>query len=312
MATQEISLTENQKPKAPMNFSTYMHQPKIMNRMVELLGKNAEHVVTAAVQLYNEDANLRECDMVTVVTAIIQAATLRLPIQKNFGYVYVIPRVVSEKVNGVWRKRKVATFQVGYRGLIQLVMRSGEVQKLYTGKIYEGQVTGVNCLTGELETGEKISDKVIGYVAHIELLNGFAKTMYMTVEEIKAHAEEFSDSYKYDLKSGKGTSTWSKFFDSMACKTVLTKLLRLYAPVSVDPMGLAFREAINAEQVEVRKNGYIYRDNGNRFGVKNDLNIPADEDFIDVPAEDVEIEENSEFVNDETGEVLFEDKESGK
>ena len=292
------------------SFSEYIRQPKIMERFNKILGKNAESHIAAAIQLYNSDENLRECEPVTIVTAVLQAASLRLPLQKNFGYAYIIPRIVSAKINGTWTKRKVATFQPGYRGLIQLVMRSGEVKNLHAGKVFEGQITGVNCLTGALETGEKISDKIVGYVATIELLNGFSKTIYMTVDEVKAHAKEYSDGYKYDLKSGKGTSTWTKFFDEMACKTVLTKLLKTYAPISVEPMSLAFREAINAEQVEVTKNGYIYRDNGNGYGTRNEINIPPEVEMIGAPSEiDVpfETEEKTEFVNNETGEVLFEE-----
>lgn len=293
------------------SFSEYIRQPKVMARFTKILGKNAEAYVAAAIQLYNSDENLRECEPVTIITAVLQAACLRLPLQKSFGYAYIIPRVVSEKNNGNWTKRKVATFQPGYRGQIQLVMRSGEVKNLHAGKVFEGQITGVNPLTGVIETGEKISDKVVGYVANLELLNGFSKTIYMTVDEVKAHAREYSDGYKYDLKSGKGTSTWTKFFDEMACKTVLTKLLKTYAPISVEPMSLAFREAINAEQVEVTKNGYIYRDNGNGYGVRNELNISPDEGLIEVPADEVPAKiSEPEFVNDATGEVLFAEENS--
>lgn len=140
-------------------------------------------------------------------------------------------------------------------------MRSGLYATLNSGAVYEGQIKEIDFITGEIVRGEKISEKIVGYVAYMELLNGFRKSLYMTVEEIQAHAQKYSQSYAYDLKSGKRSSVWSTNFDAMAKKTVLKKLLSSFGIMSIDQKGADLATALQADQAVVTEAGLRYVDN---------------------------------------------------
>ncbi len=140
-------------------------------------------------------------------------------------------------------------------------MRSGLYSTLNSGAVYEGQIKDVDFITGEIIRGEKLSDKIVGYVSYMELLNGFRKSLYMTVEEIQAHAQKYSQSYAYDLKSGKKSSVWSTNFDAMAKKTVLKRLLSGFGIMSIDQKGADLATALQADQAVVTENGLRYVDN---------------------------------------------------
>ena len=140
-------------------------------------------------------------------------------------------------------------------------MRSGLYATLHSGAVYEGQIKEIDFITGEIIRGEKLSEKIVGYVAYMELLNGFRKSLYMTVEEIQAHAQKYSQSYAYDLKSGKKSSVWSTNFDAMAKKTVLKRLLSGFGIMSIDQKGADLATALQADQAVVTEVGLRYVDN---------------------------------------------------
>lgn len=140
-------------------------------------------------------------------------------------------------------------------------MRSGLYATLNAGAVREGQIQEIDFITGEIIRGEKISDKITGYVSYMELLNGFRKSLYMTIEEIQAHAEKYSQSYAYDLKSGKKSSVWSTNFDAMAKKTVLKKLLSGFGIMSIDQNSADLATALQADQAVITDGGLRYIDN---------------------------------------------------
>ena len=140
-------------------------------------------------------------------------------------------------------------------------MRSGLYSTLNSGAVCEGQIKEIDFITGEIIRGEKISEKIIGYVAYMELLNGFRKSLYMTIEEIQAHAQKYSQSYAYDLKSGKKSSVWSTNFDAMAKKTVLKRLLSSFGIMSIDQKGADLATALQADQAVITEGDLRYIDN---------------------------------------------------
>lgn len=140
-------------------------------------------------------------------------------------------------------------------------MRSGLYATLNAGAVREGQISEIDFITGEIIRGEKISDKITGYVSYMEFLNGFRKSLYMTIEEIQAHAEQYSQSYAYDLKSGKKSSVWSTNFDAMAKKTVLKKLLSGFGIMSIDQKSADLATALQADQAVITDGGLRYIDN---------------------------------------------------
>ncbi len=220
------------------------------------LGKNSGTFVASVIDLYNGDKSLQQCEPKAVVMEALKAAVLHLPINKALGYAFIIPFNNNRKVKytdeqGVererWEKVMEPTFQIGYKGLIQLAMRTGQYRTLNADAVYEGELRKVNKLTGEIAfDGERTSDKVVGYFCYFELLNSFAKTLYMTVEQMAMHAKRFSKGLKKETTveslinlaalpvSDSNAVGWMGNFHGMAIKTVIRNLLSKYGYLSVE------------------------------------------------------------------------------
>lgn len=227
---------------------------EVMKKAIEAkLGKNAPQFTSALVNIYNGNKLLQSCEPRSIVGAAMLAATMGLSITPSLGQAYVVPF------------KGQATFQIGVRGLIQLAHRTGKYERLHAGKVYAGELKGFNPLNGEPIAGEKISDEVGGYVAYMRLTNGFEKTLYMTVDEIKEHAQKYSQSY------GKSYSPWSTNFDAMARKTVLKRLLNNWGVLSTE-----LAEVIQADQSVVDKNTFEYVDNGGDVQSREEIYVPEE------------------------------------
>lgn len=184
-----------------------------------ILKENAGAFMASIIELYQSDSYLQECDPNKVVLEALKAATLKLPINKALGFAYIVPY------------KNTPTMQLGYKGIIQLAQRTGKYKFINAGEVYEGEVIDYNRITGMLEiSGEATSDKVVGYFAYFQLLNGFEKAVYWSTEKVTAHAKKFSQAYK----AGKKDSPWFTNFDAMAIKTVLKSIITRYGPMSVE------------------------------------------------------------------------------
>ncbi len=206
------------KPLSPANIMKGILDDKETKRLLqESLKENAGAFSASILDLYNSDTYLQRCDPKQVFGECLKAVSLKLPINKQLGFAYVIPY------------GNTAQFQLGYKGMIQLCMRTGSYKYINAGAVYEGEYKGENKLTGEIDiSGEKISDAVVGYFAYIETLNGFKKALYWSREKVNAHAQKFSKSFK------SSSSVWKTDFDAMAIKTVLRNLLSHYGYMSVE------------------------------------------------------------------------------
>ena len=194
--------------------------PSVQEQFKNALGKHSDLFVASIIDIYSSDTYLQKCQPAQVVAECLKAATLKLPINKSLGFAYVVPY------------KNVPVFTIGYKGLIQLAMRTGLYKYINAGKVYEGELVNNDKLTGAIDlTGEKKSDTVVGYFAYIETLNGFSKTIYGTVEDLKKYGEKYSQSY------GKAFSPWKKEFDAMAIKSLLRQLLSKYGIMSVEQAG---------------------------------------------------------------------------
>ena len=220
----------------------YISSPAVMGKIKELLHNRSSQFVVSLLSTLNTSPALAQCDPQSVLTAAMTAASLDLPINQNLGYAYMIPY------------KNMAQLQLGYKAFIQLAQRSGQFKTLNVSDVRTGEITHIDRLTGEI-LFDWIEDRnklpVVGYVGYMELLNGFKKTMYMTVDELKAHGMRFSQTMK------RGSGLWKEDFDAMASKTVIKLLLSKYAPLSVDMQTatLADQSVISAE------NEYEYVDN---------------------------------------------------
>ena len=196
----------------------------------------------------SQNPQLQECDAGSILSAGLMAQTLKLPLSPTLGFAYILP---YKNKNGGSK----ATFQVGYKGLIQLAQRNGQIERLGVREVHEGEYVGQDEFGDDLfKFSHDFDDKpIVGYFAYFQLLNGFKKTMYWTVAQCKAHAKKYSRSYG----TGKATDLWTNNFDLMASKTVLKLLLGRYAPLSVE-----LQTAILSDQAVIRSDGtYEYVDN---------------------------------------------------
>lgn len=228
----------------------------------------------------SQNYQLQECDPATILSAGLLAQTLKLPLSPTLGFAYILP--FKNKKTGVSK----ATFQIGYKGIIQLAQRSGQFERLGVREVHEGEYTGQDEFGDDLfKFSHEFDEKpVVGYFAYFQLLNGFKKTMYWTVEQCKSHAKKYSRSYGND----KGTDLWTDNFDLMASKTVLKLLLNRYAPLSVE-----LQKAVMADQAIIKENGnFEYVDRASTSMIeerKTTVNnsILPNEDVIDaIPGED--------------------------
>lgn len=191
-----------------------LNTPTMKKKFDQVLDKKAPQFMSSLLNLYNGDAYLQKADPMSVVTSAMVAATLDLPVDKNLGYAWIVP--YSGK----------AQFQLGYKGYIQLALRTGQYKGINVIEVREGELVKWNRLTEELEMdleGAK-SEKIIGYCGYFKLINGFEKTVYWSRTEIEAHKKKFS-------KSDFG---WKKDFDAMAKKTVLRNMLSKWGILSIE------------------------------------------------------------------------------
>ncbi|EQK46982.1 MULTISPECIES: recombinase RecT [Paraclostridium] len=243
-------------------------------RINEIMGKKAAPFMASIVNVSNLPS-LKDSDPNSIISSAIVAATLDLPIDQNLGFAYIVPYNTKEG--------KKAQFQMGYRGYIQLAMRTGQYKTINAIEIYKGEIKRVNRLTGEIEFNDDEDlidrDTVVGYMAYFKLLNGFEKTLYMTKEEMERHAKKYSQSYSSQKKWVVDSSLWSTDFDGMAIKTVIKRLLSKYGILSVE-----MQNAISNDQAVMNNEGKPeYVDNE----VKEEIAQNANKKTIDIPQENV-------------------------
>ena len=204
----------------------------------QTLGKRKAEFVSNLLALSDADKNLAQCEPAELMKCAMNATALNLPLNKNLGYAYVIAYNSKQK-DGT--SKMTPQFQMGYKGFIQLAVRSGQYKTINTCEVREGEIKR-NKFTGHMEfLGENPEGEVIGYLAYIELLNGFQQSLYMTTEEVIKHAKKYSKNFeKY------GTGLWREEFDLMAKKTVLKLLLNRYGVLSVE-----MQNAIEKDQADI-------------------------------------------------------------
>lgn len=249
----------------------------IKKRFEELLDNSASSFISSILTIVRSNSRLQDCSPNSILSAAGIAAALKLPINPGLGFAFIVPY------------KNQAQFQLGYKGFIQLAMRSGQYRTLNSAAVREGQIEDIDFVTGEIIRGEKISDEIVGYCAYMELLNGFNKALYMSIEELQAHAEKYSQSFAYDMKSGKKSSVWSTNFDAMAKKTVLKKLLSNFGIISIDQQSVDLATALQADQAVITDEGYRYIDNEH-----GEEKIVPFNDILDMPEEKFDEDNNIE------------------
>lgn len=206
----------------------------------KVLGNNSSAFIASIFSEAKNNAMIAQCTPNSIINACMIAATLNLPVDKNLGLAYIVPYNSQQG--------KQAQFQIGYRGFIQLALRSGEFHTLNVTDIREGEIKSVDRLTGKYTFNwiqddlQRENTPIIGYASFFELKNGFEKTLYSSIAKIQAHGKKYSKNYNH------ARSLWKTDFDAMARKTVLKSILK-FAPMSVEFTGI--NTALKTDQAVV-------------------------------------------------------------
>lgn len=222
------SLTANRQPKFTAVINSDGYKRMINNTLGD--PNKAARFVTAITSAVSNNPALQECDAATIVSAGLLGEGLNLSPSPQLGQYYLVP--YKDRKNG----RTVAQFQIGYKGYIQLAIRSGQYKKLNVLPIKAGELIRFDPLDEEIEVRlienelDRESAETIGYYAMFEYTNGFRKAIYWSRQKMESHAERYSMGYK----AHKGYTFWEKDFDGMACKTMLRQLISKWGIMSVD------------------------------------------------------------------------------
>jgi recombination protein RecT len=258
----------NEVVKQQQTLQQLMNSGAVVKKMNDVLGseKKASSFISSVISVSQNNKLLRNAEPMSILSSAMVAATLDLPVVPTLGMAYLVPY------------KGVCSFQIGYKGILELAMRSGEFRNIIDEVVYDGQLVKKNKFTGEyvfdedsIKLDEKGQAKTVGVMARFDLINGYYKTNYWSLEEIEAHAKRISQAYRsgYD-------SPWKSDFWQMAKKTVLKSLLNKYAPKSV-----AMQTALKFDQSKVNLNS-------NDIG---ELNVDAfDAEYVDNPEEVVDEE----------------------
>ena len=252
--------------KQQQTLQQLMSSGAVVKKMNDVLGseKKASSFISSVISVSQNNKLLRNAEPMSILSSAMVAATLDLPVVPTLGMAYLVPY------------KGVCSFQIGYKGILELAMRSGEFRNIIDEVVYDGQLVKKNKFTGEYvfdEDSIKLDDKgeakPVGVMARFDLINGYSKTIYWSLEEIDAHAKRFSQAYRsgYD-------SPWKSDFWQMAKKTVLKSLLNKYAPKSV-----AMQTALKFDQSKINLNSNDIEE----------LNVDAfDAEYVDNPEEIVD------------------------
>lgn len=216
--------------------SEYLSMPSIKQKFNNVWGNPtiANTFASSILSIGNSSPAMQRCTPISIIAGAMVAATLQLQIVPTLGQCFLIP--YGDK----------AQVQVGYLGLLQLCMRSGQFKRILAVPVHEGELVSGDEFNEDwtFDKSKKVSDTIVGYYAKFELINGFVKAAYWPVDKVKAHAKRFSQAYR----SGKKDTPWLTDFDAMAAKTVLKSILK-YAPKSIE-----MQQALKFDQATVRTN----------------------------------------------------------
>lgn len=228
-------------------FSTFLTSEGVKAKINEVIGgKDGQRFITSVISAVSTNPGLSDCDHATIFSAAMLGEALRLSPSPQLGQYYMVP-FKDNKLG-----RTVAQFQLGYKGYIQLAIRSGQYKKLNVLAIKEGELINYDPLNEEIDV-QLIDDEekrenatTIGYYAMFEYMNGFRKTLYWSKAKMEAHALKYSKGYA----AKKGYTFWEKDFDGMAFKTMLRQLISKWGIMSID-----MQTALEKDMAVIKENG---------------------------------------------------------
>lgn len=238
----QVQKIEEKKPMLPQQqIRSVLNSPAVKAKFEEMLGKRSASFLSSVISAVSSNDMLSKCEPMSVVTAAAIAASVDLPINASLGFAHIVP--YNKKVNGQYIS--YAQFQMGWKGFIQLALRSGQYKKINLTPVYKGQIKNHNPFTGDIELStEPVTDfsfdNQVGYLLYFSLMNGYEKYFYMTKEECSSHGKKYSQSFK------KGYGLWVDNFEAMSLKTVAKLGLSKYGILSVE-----MQKAIESDQAVI-------------------------------------------------------------
>lgn len=275
MSPSSNAMQTRQTPRFSVAIQTKGYQDMINNTLKD--PKRQHRYVAAITSAVATNPALQECDAATILAGSLLGESLNFAHSPQLGQYYLVP--FDDKRRGC----KVAQFIMGYRGFLQLAIRSGKYKRINVLPIKQGELKRYSRLTGEIEV-EEIQDDIVreatptmGYYAMFELTDGFRKEIYWSYEKMLAHADRYSAAFsavKYkELLDGKVperdlwkySSFWYKDFDAMACKTMLRQLISKWGVMSIE-----LQQAFDADGYVVSqdKNGEFVADTSAQLGAE--------------------------------------------
>lgn len=242
-------MSELAKPETTLK--TFFEKEGVKSKFNEMLGNRSTQFITSVLQIATNNPLLSKADPISIYNAAATAATLDLPLNNNLGFAWIVP--FSGK----------AQFQIGWKGFVQLAMRTGQYLRINVVEVYENQFKGWNSLTEELDADFSLegTGKIVGYCAYFKLQNGFEKVVYWSREKVIAHGKKYSKTFN--------NGPWKTDENAMCKKTVLKNALSQWGILSVE-----MQSALRADQ------GFIKGDNIN----------DAEVEYLDSPTATVDKE----------------------
>lgn len=273
--------------KDNMGITSFMRQANVQAMVADVVGKNAERFTASIISAVTTNDQLRQCDNSSILSCALLGTSLELSPSPQLGHYYMVPY------------KGKATFQLGYKGYIQLALRSGVYKKINVIAVKEGELKSWNPLTEELdiqvveddEEREKLES--VGYAASFVYHNGFEKIIYWSKEKMTAHAKRYSKTYS------NSASPWQLNFEAMAFKTMLRQLISKWGLMSIDDQSQQIQRAFEVDMtVGTDTNNRTYFDNESddneaiqEEAIEADFTVEPDEDEYEQPDGYIDLED---------------------
>lgn len=264
-----------------VGLTAYLTQDAVKDQINKVVGgKDGQRFMAAIISAVNTNPALQECTNPSILSGALLGESLKLSPSPQLGHYYLVP--FNDKNKG-----KVAQFQLGYKGYIQLAIRSGQYKKLNVLAIKEGELEYFDPLNEDIKINlmvdkwdEREEAETIGYYAMFELTNGFRKAIYWSKKQMESHAMKYSQGYR----AKKGYTFWEKNFDGMAYKTMLRQLISKWGIMSIE-----LQSALENDMTFTDESGSVNY-------------VEADSEVIDYETveqpEEVQVEKTEDSVNE--------------
>lgn len=238
------------KSNARLGLTAYLTQDAVKDQINKVIGgKDGQRFISAIISATTTNPMLQECSNQSILSGALLGESLKLSPSPQLGQYYLVP--YNDKEKG-----KVAQFQLGYKGYIQLAIRSGYYKKLNVIAIKKGELISFDPLNEEIEVKliedeeEREIAETIGYYAMFEYTNGFRKAIYWSKTKMTNHAVKYSPGFAADKRKGTSYTFWSKDFDGMAYKTMLRQLISKWGIMSIE-----MQTAFDADYAVINEDG---------------------------------------------------------